>query len=174
MAEQRSSWWELAGGDDYDTIRAEKRKKLQYMKQFYLVMICIAPLIGGATMQMIRSYLQIYGQFLTDFNILLFILAASMKPTLLVLEKARRKLEGLQETISPSFPPSLYSEWEQLQKEVSQIRRIEGKVQKLLEQQSMKTTWIPTIAIKNKVINVILGIGMIPMKILKCMIRHIL
>jgi hypothetical protein len=161
------------------------------MKQFYLVMICIAPLIGGATMQMIRSYLQIYGQFLTDFNILLFILAASMKPTLLVLEKARRKLEGLQETISPSFPPSLYSEWEQLQKEVSQMhlqldrmreryvqledfRRIEGKVQKLLEQQSMKTTWIPTIAIKNKVINVILGIGMIPMKILKCMIRHIL
>ena len=81
-----------------------------------LWLLIAAPFLGGTGIYFLKQRLTFYGRFISDFNVLLFVLAASLRPVILLFDLAKDRCLYMQ-----NFVDSSSSEDETMEKRIASL-----------------------------------------------------
>ncbi|CAH1761594.1 4916_t:CDS:2 [Entrophospora sp. SA101] len=132
-------------------IKNQLAKELQSHELSALILVIASPIIGGYALHGAKTYLTDYDQYISHFNIVLFVFAAGIKPLMHIASLAKIKTLRLQEQIHyPSTEVEvLKRQIQHLEYEFSQIRK--GLATKR-DINSIRDGFEPTISQLNKTV----------------------
>lgn len=116
-------------GQTADPSQEERRnhaiKELRRQELYALVTVISSPIIGGYALHGAKSYLTDYDKYISQFNIVLFVLASGIRPLMHIVSLAKNRTLHLQEEVHyPSTEVELLKRRVQhLEYEFSQLRR---------------------------------------------------
>ncbi|CAJ0634673.1 4660_t:CDS:2 [Entrophospora sp. SA101] len=132
-------------------IKNQLAKELQSHELSALILVIASPIIGGYALHGAKTYLTDYDQYISHFNIVLFVFAAGIKPLMHIASLAKIKTLRLQEQIHyPSTEVEvLKRQIQHLEYEFSQIHK--GLATKR-DINSIRDGFEPTISQLNKTV----------------------
>ncbi|CAJ0746696.1 4485_t:CDS:2 [Entrophospora sp. SA101] len=134
-----------------EAIKNQLTKELQSHELSALILVIASPIVGGYALHGAKTYLTDYDQYISHFNIVLFVFAAGIKPLMHIASLAKIKTLRLQEQIHyPSTEVEvLKRQIQHLEYEFSQIRK--GLATKR-DINSIRDGFEPTISQLNKMV----------------------
>ncbi|TPX37926.1 hypothetical protein SeMB42_g06796 [Synchytrium endobioticum] len=82
------------------TYRHAAQKKLKRLEHFYLGLIALSPFVGGLGLYLTRCLLTQPNQLISNFNIVLFIVAAGIRPLNLIMNLGKADATRLQDEVN--------------------------------------------------------------------------
>ncbi|CAG8575483.1 11547_t:CDS:2 [Acaulospora colombiana] len=131
--------------------RNHAAKELRRHEKWALLLVIASPIIGGYALHGAKRYLTDYDKYISHFNIVLFVLAAGIRPSMHVISLAKNRTLHLQEQVHyPSTEVELLKRRVQhLEYEFSQLRRGFATKRDVI---NIKDDFEPTISQLNKAV----------------------
>ncbi|KAK9722074.1 hypothetical protein K7432_002961 [Basidiobolus ranarum] len=82
-----------------EVIRFEAEKKLRRQERLAFVLVIISPMLGGYLLHISKNYLSQFDDYFSQLNIMIFIFAAGVKPTMYLASLLKKRALMLQEEI---------------------------------------------------------------------------